>query len=61
MVMHFPTLERMLAASNMLTMGDGMAEIRIYLFLNTTPLQFYSNLFETLQVFCSWSEDVHVI
>ena len=24
-------------------------------------LQFYANLFETLQVFLSWSEDVHVV
>ena len=24
-------------------------------------LQFYSTLFETLQMFCTWSEDVHVV
>ena len=24
-------------------------------------LQFYTHLFETLQVFLSWSEDVHVV
>ena len=24
-------------------------------------LQFHSNLFETLHVFCSWSGDVHVV
>ena len=27
--------------------------------MNATPIINYLDLFETLQVFCTWSEDVH--